>query len=111
MKAIVISGKGMINLKDIPALETKSGQVIFSPKYIGICGLDLHYLADGSVGQSVIREPLIPGHEISGVLDETVIVNGETIPAGTNITVHPATFGDKQDRLAERPEIWPNGGT
>ena len=109
MKAIVISGKETIDLKDLPTPEKKSGEVIFSPKYIGICGSDLHYLDDGSVGQSVIREPLIPGHEISGVLDELVTIDGKTIPAGTNITVHPATFGDKQDQPAERPEIWPNG--
>lgn len=109
MKAIVISGKGKIDLTNVTDLVKQANQVIFSPKFVGICGSDLHYLADGSVGQSVIREPLIPGHEVSGTLDESVVIDGNTIPQGTKITVHPATFGDKQDRIAEYPEIWPNG--
>lgn len=109
MKAIVISGKGKIDLTNVTDLVKQANQVIFSPKFVGICGSDLHYLADGSVGQSVIREPLIPGHEVSGTVDESVVIDGKTIPQGTKITVHPATFGDKQDRIAAYPEIWPNG--
>lgn len=34
----------------------------------GICGSDLHYYLHGRVGAYVIREPLIPGHEASGVV-------------------------------------------
>ena len=34
----------------------------------GICGSDLHYFQHGRVGAFVIREPLIPGHEASGVV-------------------------------------------
>ncbi|MCH4170331.1 MAG: zinc-binding dehydrogenase [Lactobacillus sp.] len=109
MKAIVISGKGKIALKDVPDVVPTADQVTFSPKFIGICGSDLHYLADGSVGQSVIREPLIPGHEVSGILDEAVVVNGQTILKGAKITVHPATFGEPQANLPDQPEIWPNG--
>lgn len=109
MKAIVISGKGKINLTDVPDIVEQANQVIFSPKFIGICGSDLHYLADGSVGQSVIREPLIPGHEVSGVIDKSITVNGKKISKGTKITVHPATFGEKQEKIANYPEIWPNG--
>ena len=31
----------------------------------GICGSDLHYYQHGRVGAFVVREPLIPGHEVS----------------------------------------------
>jgi L-idonate 5-dehydrogenase len=34
----------------------------------GICGSDLHYYQHGRVGAFVIREPLVPGHEASGVV-------------------------------------------
>jgi L-idonate 5-dehydrogenase len=34
----------------------------------GICGSDLHYFLHGRVGAFVIREPLVPGHEASGVV-------------------------------------------
>lgn len=35
----------------------------------GICGSDLHYFKEGRVGAFVVREPLVPGHEASGVVD------------------------------------------
>ena len=35
----------------------------------GICGSDLHYYQHGRAGAFVIREPLVPGHEASGVVD------------------------------------------
>jgi L-idonate 5-dehydrogenase len=35
----------------------------------GICGSDLHYYKHGRVGAFVMREPLVPGHEASGVVD------------------------------------------
>jgi L-idonate 5-dehydrogenase len=34
----------------------------------GICGSDMHYFFEGRVGNFVIREPLTPGHEASGVV-------------------------------------------
>ena len=34
----------------------------------GICGSDLHYNGHGRVGAFVLREPLIPGHEASGIV-------------------------------------------
>ena len=34
----------------------------------GICGSDLHYFQHGRVGAFTVREPLIPGHEASGVV-------------------------------------------
>ena len=34
----------------------------------GICGSDLHYFQHGRVGAFTMREPLIPGHEASGVV-------------------------------------------
>ena len=34
----------------------------------GICGSDLHYYGHARVGAFVLREPLIPGHEASGIV-------------------------------------------
>ncbi len=34
----------------------------------GICGSDLHYYQHGRVGAFVVREPLVPGHEVSGTV-------------------------------------------
>jgi L-idonate 5-dehydrogenase len=44
------------------------GQVLIRLGAAGICGSDLHYYFEGRNGSFVIREPLIPGHEASGVV-------------------------------------------
>lgn len=49
--------------------------IIFSPLEVllqmgcvGICGSDVHYLVNGRIGDFVVREPMIIGHESSGVV-------------------------------------------
>ena len=37
----------------------------------GICGSDLHYYRDGGVGDFMLKEPLVLGHEIAGVVERT----------------------------------------
>ncbi|MBW3088501.1 zinc-binding dehydrogenase [Bifidobacterium sp. 82T24] len=109
MKVVKIPGKGRLEIVEAPEPVADDGHVVIRPKFIGICGSDLHYLADGSCGLSVIREPLTPGHEISAVLDEDVEIDGKAVPAGTPVAIHPATFGDKLPGIEDKPEIWPNG--
>ncbi|MEB8107792.1 zinc-binding dehydrogenase [Staphylococcus equorum] len=111
MKAVYINGKEDIVLRDIDAINKNINQdkVLIEVKYVGICGSDLHYLSEGISGAAVIREPLIPGHELSGILLEEMKYKGQTLPEGTKITVHPATYGEKIDRLPHNPEVWPNG--
>jgi L-idonate 5-dehydrogenase len=38
--------------------------------YGGICGSDLHYFQHGGFGTVRIKEPMVLGHEVSGVVDE-----------------------------------------
>ena len=54
----------------------------------GICGSDLHYFHAGRIGDFVIREPLVPGHEFSGEVAET----GRAVTrvrVGDRVAVHP----------------------
>ena len=55
----------------------------------GICGSDLHYYQHGRVGAFVIREPLVPGHEASGVVDA---VGGAVtrVKAGDKVAIDPS---------------------
>lgn len=43
-------------------------QVLVRLGAAGICGSDMHYYRHGQIGKFIIREPLIPGHEASGVI-------------------------------------------
>ena len=106
MRAIVINGKLDLELTELPTPEPGPGQVRLRIAFAGICGSDLHYYYDGANGAFVVREPLVPGHEVSGTVD--LDPAGELAP-GTPVTVHPATFGEPQKGLADRPHLWPRG--
>ena len=38
---------------------------------VGICGSDVHYLTKGRIGDFVLRNPMIIGHEASGTVVKT----------------------------------------
>jgi len=55
----------------------------------GICGSDLHYFQHGRVGAFVVREPLIPGHEASGIVAR--IGSGVTrVKVGEKVAINPS---------------------
>jgi L-iditol 2-dehydrogenase len=50
---------------------------------VGICGSDLHWFTDGGIGDARLTRPVVPGHEIAGVVEEGPL-------AGTPVAVDPA---------------------
>jgi L-idonate 5-dehydrogenase len=106
MRALAIHAKLDIREDEVPTPEPGPGQVRVHMAYAGICGSDLHYYFAGSNGAFVVREPLIPGHEVSGTVD--LDPSGTFVP-GTPVTVHPATFGDCEPGLEQHRHLWPNG--
>ena len=36
---------------------------------VGLCGSDRHWFTEGAIGDAVLTQPLVLGHEISGVID------------------------------------------
>src|SRR3954454_2460267 len=106
MRAIVIHGKLDLRTDERPAPEPGAGDVLLRMAYGGICGSDLHYYDDGANGEFVVREPLVPGHEVSGTV--AADPSGELAP-GTPVTVHPATFGTAQPGIEDRRHLWPGG--
>src|SRR5690242_14742663 len=71
VKALVLEERMKLNLRDI-AVEDKLGprDVRIKLKTIGVCGSDVHYYTHGAIGSFVVREPMILGHEASGVVVE-----------------------------------------
>ncbi|MPV48543.1 zinc-binding dehydrogenase [Pseudactinotalea sp. HY160] len=106
MRAVIIHGKESLEVADLPAPDPQPGQVRIRTSFVGICGSDLHYYYDGANGAFKVREPLIPGHEVSGVVD--LDPSGRLTP-GTPVTVHPATFGTSQLGIEDHPHLWPGG--
>lgn len=106
MKSLVIHGKEDIRWEDRDAPEPREGEVRLRVAFVGICGSDLHYYFHGANGEYTIREPLVPGHELSGVVD--LDPSGRLAP-GTPVTVHPARYGASIPGLEERPHLRPGG--
>ena len=72
MEALVLERKGDITIRDIP-LDEELGprDVRIALRNVGVCGSDVHYYTHGAIGPFVVREPMILGHEASGVVVET----------------------------------------
>ncbi|GAB3634328.1 L-idonate 5-dehydrogenase [Microbacterium shaanxiense] len=106
MKALAIHGKEDIRWEDREVPTPGDGEVRLRVNYVGICGSDLHYYFHGANGEYTIREPLTPGHELSGVVD--LDPSGRLAP-GTPVTVHPARYGAPVPGLEEHPHLRPGG--
>lgn len=106
MRAVIIESKENCAIRDIPEPEPNSAEVRVAVHYVGICGSDLHYYFDGANGAFQLKEGLIPGHELSGVIDYDP--TGWFQP-GTPVTVHPARVGEPVRGIEKRPNLWPGG--
>ena len=108
MRALFIHGKQQASVDEVPMPEPGNGQVRLRMAYAGICGSDIHYYFDGANGTFVVREPLVPGHEVSGTVD---LDPSGTYEPGTPVTVHPATFGEPLAGIEgeEFKHLWPGG--
>ena len=88
MKAIQITQPGEIILTDIPQSALQPDEVLVKIRYAGFCGSDLNtYLSKNALA----KMPVIPGHEIGGVIEAV----GEKVPAhltpGMPCTINPYT--------------------
>ncbi len=78
-----------LRLEEIGPLELGPHEVEMRLGAGGICGSDLHYFQHGRVGAFVVREPLIPGHEVSGVVQRIGSAVGRVQP-GDKVAVNPS---------------------
>ena len=71
VQALVLERQGVLSLRDIdlPA-DLGPTDVRIAIRQVGICGSDVHYYQHGSIGPFVVREPMVLGHEASGVVLE-----------------------------------------
>ncbi|VDN54387.1 unnamed protein product [Dracunculus medinensis] len=66
--SVVLYGKGDIRIEDRPIPVPKPNQLLVKVHTVGICGSDVHYYTHGSIGRFVVREPMVLGHETSGIV-------------------------------------------
>jgi len=66
--ALVLNEPGSLTLETRRCLEPGPDDVIVAPRAVGICGSDLHLYREGRIGDSVVRAPLVLGHEAAGLV-------------------------------------------
>jgi L-idonate 5-dehydrogenase len=89
VRALRIHGRDDLRLDQEPAPVARSGEALVDVAFGGVCGSDLHYWRDGAVGTSVLRAPMILGHEVVGRV-AVPAADGSGPPAGQAVAVHPA---------------------
>lgn len=69
-QAAVMHDTHDVRIEERPVPEPGPHEVLVEIKAVGVCGSDVHYYEEGRVGDFVVREPLILGHESAGVIVE-----------------------------------------
>ena len=70
VKSLRLHAAGELRLHEEPDPEPQPGEVLVRSRGVGLCGSDRHWFLEGGIGDAVLREPLVLGHEFAGVVAE-----------------------------------------
>ena len=82
MRVVRLHGPRDLRMGTEPEPVPPAGERLVRITAVGICGSDLHWMAEGAIGETRLERPLVLGHEFAGVLDSA---NG-----GAAVAVDPA---------------------
>jgi L-idonate 5-dehydrogenase len=89
MRAIVAHAAKDLRIEETPSPPVGPHDIRVRIVFGGICGSDLHYYHHGGFGTVRLREPMILGHEIAGVV-EAVGAETRRVKVGDRIAVNPS---------------------
>jgi L-idonate 5-dehydrogenase len=89
MDALVIHAPGDLRVESIATPALQSGQLRVRVRAGGICGSDLHYFQHGGFGTVRIKEPMVLGHEVAGVIEEAA-PDATGFAVGQRIAISPS---------------------
>jgi L-iditol 2-dehydrogenase len=88
VRAAVLNGAKELVYEEHPAPRPEAGQIAVNVTHCGVCGSDVHYYLDGRIGDMVVEQPLILGHEFAGTVAE--LGDGVTrLEVGQPVAVQP----------------------
>jgi D-xylulose reductase len=89
MKALVLKRTEELAIEEMDIYrDLGDDEVRISVKQVGICGSDIHYYLHGGIGDYIVREPMVLGHEASGIVTETGR-NVTRLKAGDRVCMEP----------------------
>lgn len=89
MDALVIHAARDLRVQDVPADPLGEEQLRVKVRFGGICGSDLHYFNHGGFGTVRVKEPMVLGHEVAGVIEEVGAGVKGFVP-GERIAISPS---------------------
>lgn len=94
MRRARLHAAGDLRIDEVPLPVPGEGETLVRMTDMGLCGSDLHWFADGGIGDAVITDPVVPGHELAGIA-----VDGPY--AGRRVALDPAIPCERCELCAE----------
>lgn len=66
MKAALMLEPGKMSIINREIPKIKDNEVLVKIEHVGLCGSDLHYYEHGRIGDFVVENPIVLGHEAAG---------------------------------------------
>jgi len=88
MKAAVLYRALDMRIEEVDIPQIGPNDVLVKIKVVGICGSDVHYYLHGRAASFIVKEPLILGHECSGVIIE-IGSEVENLEVGQKVVIEP----------------------
>ena len=88
MKAVQITRPSVVEVVQREKPAFRDGEVLVRMEYVGFCGSDLNTWRGAN---ALAKSPVIPGHEVGGVIEAVGAGVPETLRPGLTVTVNPYT--------------------
>lgn len=70
MRSVRLHGTGNLQVHDEEIPVAGVGEKLIRVSSVGVCGSDLHWFSEGSIGDAKLERPLVLGHEFAGITEE-----------------------------------------
>lgn len=90
MKAAVMTEPRRIVIEERPVPELGDDEALVKVMAVGVCGSDVHYYEHGRIGDAVVKQPIVLGHECAG---EVVALgrSASRLCIGDRVAIEPQT--------------------
>lgn len=86
--AAVLHAKDDLRIEAVAGKELSDGCARVRVDAVGVCGSDTHYLVHGRIGEFVLDDPIVLGHEPAGTVIE--VGGGVTkVRVGDRVSIEP----------------------
>ena len=90
MRIAELTGRRRIDVVDRPHDQTvPAGRVRVKVAAVGVCGSDLHYFSEGSIGDTPCVYPMVLGHEPTAVVVDSTVGG---VSKGDRVICEPALY-------------------